>query len=207
MLTRIEVTGEKSFSYLREHLYLSGKVLASALETFSLDKGRVFTFVPEDIPHEKLTEFNEGVLYPVDVELSKKPPFLVPVQNDARPMVQELVLNYLTQDATHCCIIEEPVGAPDDPWVKKEKVEYIHIGQEMYYFFNRHAEATVFRETFQTAENYYFLCALGALNMEAQQLFTPFHHVEKDQIKSFAETVSSFIVKAYDGEGYLQWLK
>lgn len=205
MIKRTDVTSPETFAYLQEQLDLSGKTLANLLLLMLLTKGRVFAYVPENTPSELLYRFGSGGIYPFDKSLLQNRPALVPIQNDAEPVVINYILQYLQENKEHCCMFEEAVGEPAHPWVKRSKIHYVHLNEEMYYFFGYDTEAARLENAFKRSGSYYFLCALSYLHAEKQSAFSPFNSVNGEQLKYFASNVGSFIVRAYDGEGYLQW--
>jgi hypothetical protein len=205
MITRIDITSSETLAYVQEQLDLSGKTLANQLLSKSLTEGKVFAYVPENTPIELLYRFETGGIYPFDRSLLQNSPALVPVQNDARPVVINDILQYLHENKEHCCLFEEANGTPSDPWVKQSQMKYVHLNEEMYYFFDKDAQPEEFEDAFKTSEGYYFLCALSSLPVEKQESFSPFNSLNTDQLKNFASNVVSFFIRAYDGEGYLQW--
>lgn len=207
MIKRIDITSAETFAYLKEQLYLSGKTLSNQLMAKSLKEGKVFAYVPENTAFELLYRFDSGGIYPLDKSLLQNRPAFVTVQNDSRPVVINYILQYLRQNKRHCCMLEEPVRSPSDPSVKRSAIKYLLIEKEMYYFFGNHVQSEKFENAFRTSEGYYFLCALSSLPAQEQNSFSPFSSLSSEQIKDFASNVVSFFVRAYDGEGYLQWSK
>src|SRR5690242_10902837 len=131
MIKRVDITSPDTFAYIQEQLDLSGKALANRLLSKSLLVGRVFAYVPENTPSELLFRFQTGGIYPFDRSLRQNTPALVPVQNDARPVVISDILKYLSENNRHCCLFEEPVGKPSDPWVIRSGIKYVHLDNEM----------------------------------------------------------------------------
>jgi hypothetical protein len=205
MIKRTEVTGGKAFEYCREQVNLSGKTLANAILNLPIENGKVYSYVPENTPTEILFRFSSGGVYPFDKSLLQSSPALVPVQNDAEPIVINTIIKYLNSNTEHCCLFEEPSGFPSDPWVEKEKIRFIHIGQEMFYFFNNDANKEEFEEIFKISQGYYFLCALSSLVQNQQSYFITYREISSENIRSFTDNLSSFFVRAYDGEGFLEW--
>jgi hypothetical protein len=205
MIKRIDITSAQTFAYVQEQLELSGKTLANQLLSKSLTEGKVFAYAPENTPSELLYRFETGGIYPFDRSLLQNTPALIPVQNDARPVVINDILQYLRENKQHCCLFEEANAIPSDPWVKQSQMKYVHLNEEMYYFFNEDAQPEEFEDAFKTSEGYYFLCALCSLPIDNQDGFSPFNSLDSEQLKNFASNVASFFVRAYDGEGYLQW--
>ena|SRR5215203_3863284 len=77
---------------------------------------------------------------------------LVPVQNDARPVVINDILKYLQENKEHCCLFEQANGTPSDPWVKRSGIKYVHLDNEMYYFFGSDAQTETVEEALKTSE-------------------------------------------------------
>jgi hypothetical protein len=207
MVKRIEVTSSEAFTYLRGQLELSGKTLANLLLNQLLKAGKVYAYVPDGTSSELLFMFNSGGLYPFEKELFRRPPILIPVKNNARPVVMNLVQQHVRSSKDNCCLFEEPVWEPSDSWLKQSNTEYIYLGKEMYYFFGGNELDLDFQKAFGTSEGYYFLCVLSTLDSGHQQEFSPFSSITSDLITYFVSNMSSFFIRAYDGEGYLQWTK
>jgi len=170
MIKRIDVTGEASFAYLRDQLNMSG-ALAKCLLSTDLSKGKVFAYVPETTPSELLYRFHVGGLYPVDQSLLQNN--IVPIQNDATSDLIKYIFQYLKKSDSHCCLFEEPSARPSDSWVTKTKVDYVHLNEEMFYFFNNNVQSEIFENSFRAIVGYYFLCTLSSLPVKMQKDFRP----------------------------------
>ena len=205
MIERVDITSIEAFNYLRDQLNISG-TLAKFLKSQELESGTVLAYVPHNTPSESLYRFESGGIYPIP-ERPSKGPVVVPVQNDARPIVINYVLDYLQTNQKNCCLFEEPSARPPDPWVARSEIEYVQLDQEMFYFFSGRPSRASFKEAFDVSEKYYFLCALSSLPTEEQKHFSPFSSVTLEQLNHLANNIFSFFVRAYDGEGYLQWYK
>jgi hypothetical protein len=210
MIKKVDVTSEKAFAYLKKHVNSSGKTLANYVELLLLENGKVYSFVPENTPEKELYYFEEGVLYPYDTNTFNNAihqpdgSLLVPIQNDAESIVIDLIIDYLHSE-NHCCLIEEATAEPSDPWVKNSQIKYSFFKNEMYYFFNQEVNEKEFKEAFKTSQAWYFLCTLSVLSPEEQNNFNHYKELSVELIKSYIEGLKSFFVRAYDGEGYLQW--
>jgi hypothetical protein len=211
MIKKVDVTSEKAFVYLKKHVSLSGKTLASYIELLPLENGKVYSFVPENIPEKELYNFDDGVLYPYDKTTSNNVihqpngSLLVPIQNHAEPIVIDLIIDYLHSE-NHCCLIEEATSQPSDPCVKNSQLKYLFLQNEMYYFFNQEVNEKEFKEAFRTSQAWYFLCTLSILSPEEQNHFKPYKELSVELIKTYVASLNSFFVRAYDNEGYLQWV-
>ncbi len=204
MIKRIDVSGEAAFAYLREQLNMSGP-LGKLLLSTDISKGRVFAYVPETTPVEYLYRFHAGGLYPVVESSYKKNK--VPVQNKATAILINHILQYLKKSESHCCLFEEPNAKPSDPWVTMEKIEYVQLDEEMFYFFNNKVQSENFEKSIKNIVGYYFLCTLSSLPVAMQNGFSPFSFLTVKQLNDYASKCCSFFVNAYDYEGYLEWNK
>jgi hypothetical protein len=206
MIAKKDVTGPKAFTYLKEQLYLGGKTLSNSIERITIEAGKVYAFVPENTPNEVLYDFNEGVIYPFDRELLRNKPALIPVQNESRPFVMNFVLEYLSEGNDNCCIFEDPVGSPEFPYLINPRKEYVYIKDEMFYFFDKlNNDEAKFKSAFKDSEAYYFLCALSKVEINDHILFYGMKKIDPQLIEKIVKNIVSFIVRAYDGEGYLIW--
>jgi len=206
MITKIEITTKDSINYVREQLFLGGKTLSNFLLSIPLEKGKIFAIVPDNTDSQILFQFETGGVYTYDQDLFKRKPVLIPIRNDSRPFVIDLIENYIKINESHCCIFEEPVGQPNFPYVIQSGIEYVHIENEMYYFFDeKNSDREKLEDAFTTSEGYYFLCGLSSLPIEEHSLFAPFKEITSGYLKKIAENLTAFITRAYDGEGYLMW--
>lgn len=204
MIVKKEVTSETAFLYLKDQLNLSGKSLSNELEKISLKEGKVFALVPAGISNENLYNFNEGGLYKIDKRLFNKSPILIPVQNDSRYWLIKHVIQYLNENEENSVIFENPVGSPNDPYILNSKVVFFSIENEVYYFLNKESpNIKLVKEVFSRSEAYYFLCIFSTINLKSKFLTSPKSNSEI--IKKTVDNIRSFVVSAYDGEGYLMW--
>jgi hypothetical protein len=205
MIQKKNVTSSKAYNYLRKQLDM-GISLSQCISKLPLEKGEVYSFVPEDTSDEILYNFDFGGVYAIDKEKAISSQ-ISPVKNDARPLVLSEIQNYLNEGEMNCCIFEEPNASPDFPWVKTSGMEYIHLNnQEMFFFFDKeNNDNEKVQDAFTTSEVYIFLCVLSELKKEEHAQFAAFNEVAIDAIELFAKNMKKMFVRAYDGEGYLMW--
>jgi hypothetical protein len=205
MIEKLDVTSSKAIEYFKEQLYLAEKLLSYNLHFLSMEEGEIYSFVPHGTKEEVLYDFYGGSLYPLDTNARAFNPTLIPVQNEAKPVLIDMISEYLRHN-NNCCVFEEPVATPDDAWVATSDIDYVRVQKEMFYFFDEeNNDKNKLEKALVTSSNYYFLCVLGSLEKEKRALFTPGKEIPTTILEEFAKTPYAVIVKAYDGEGYLIW--
>jgi hypothetical protein len=210
MIQKRIISGTNSFNYLRNQLRMGSKTLSVSLDKLPLENGKLYSFVPKNVSEKALYDFENGGLYDLDEnsQILTNSSLLVPIPNGARPVVKNSIIEYLKSSNENCCMMEEPSGQPSDPWVKKSNIEYVNIRDEMYYYFDStNYNQDNLTEAFLTAEGYYFLCVLSALNKDDRDRLTSIKEIGSQIIQNVVNNVSSFFVSAYDHEGYLMWEK
>jgi len=206
MLKKKEVTSKQAFDYLREQIN-SEKPLSKFLSQQDIESGKVYTFVPEYVSEEQLYKFSTGGLYFSEKKLINGA-WLSEIINESKPRIQQMIKDYLNAFQNNCCIFEECNSAPTDPWVITSKVEYVHMHDDMYYFFDKkNINPYMFQEAFDGSGGWYFLCVLSSLEVEKHANFAPFKEVSSRLLKTIANNATAFFVEAYDHEGYLMWIK
>jgi hypothetical protein len=205
MIVKQNITNPESFLYLRDQLGL-GKSLSNNLSMLPIEKGTVFAFVPAGIAEERLLNFKIGGIYPIDTALRNKER-VTPIRNDSRPLIVKEILQHIHSSESNCCLFEDALTLPSDPWVINSNIEYLSLmGDELlYYFDNNSCSEEKVINAFNVSESYTFLCALGSLGIEERRAIASHNNVSLELVRAFIENVSAFFVRAYDGEGYLMW--
>jgi hypothetical protein len=201
MIEKINVTGFSSFGYIRKQLGL-GISLSKILNSIPIEKGKVFSFVPENTLEVKLNNFEQGGLYPFDkADLSTTN--LIPIRNDSKSHLIDEIVNYISENEMHFCIFEDSIKLPVEI---SSDIEFLNLdNEEVYYLFNvKNTKRKKIEEAFTLSEDYIFLCMLGSVNT-FDQITSQSGRITKEFLKLLALNVDSFIVKAYDGESYLLW--
>jgi hypothetical protein len=201
------VTGSDALKYIRDQLDIGGS-LANYINTLPIEIGEVYSFVPKDTTNENLYNFSSGGIYPFDKRLLKSKNIL-PVRNNAKFSMVDEIQNYLKISDTNCCLFEDTVNIPSDSWIKASGIEYIYIkDKEMFYYFDKlNNSAEKINEALTKSENYSFTCGLSSLSKNDHKKFATFEEINMELIMLFVKSISLFFVRAYDGEGYLMWVK
>ena len=207
MIDKIDVTGDRSFKYLREQLNM-GISLSQIMNNLPIENGKVYAFVPQGINEESLYNFSYGGIYPFDKE-ELKTTNVIRVRNDAKKIILDIIEKHIILNEENCCLFEYPNAAPHDPWVATSGMNFIHLNNEQMFFFfdKRSCEIEKLQEAFSTSHTYIFLCVLSTLNINEHSHFAPFKEITDELLSLLVNESSSFFVRAYDGEGYLMWEK
>jgi hypothetical protein len=208
MIQQINVTGVAALNYVKQELSRGG-VLSDCINELPLGNGVIYAFVPAGTSENKLYDFENGGLYLLDEEFLDERPSSTPILNDARPLLVEMIQQYLTQKEINCCLFEDQLGSPEDPITSASVPDYVHLGgRKIFYFYNLHKNGTsIIRKAFVTSEAHVFLCALSSLDIAIQNEFLLNNEINLSLLEKFAAGVSSFFVNAYDHEGFLMWAK
>lgn len=206
MIEKREVTGVEALEYLQNQLSLGGKTLSNYINQHPLQYGQVYSFVPKGTSQGSLYNFKSGGIYFSNKESLSNGPILIPIRNDAKDILINIINEFIQNTDDNCCIFEEPNAKPSDPWISNSGIEYIFYGEEIFYFFDKsNNNKEGIENAIKRSDGYYFLCALGSLNFANHAGFTSFQSVSPELLKAFVQKIAFFFVKAYDGEGYLMW--
>jgi hypothetical protein len=204
MIQTKDVTSPESFEYIINQLSLGAKTLSINVSQLPIRNGRVFSFAPQALSDDLLYKFESGDLNEKIITTSNS--HLVPVENDSRIVLTNIICEYLNADADNYCVIEEPIAMPSDAWVLKSGINYVYIGDEMYYFLDiSNCDKNTVEKLIKIGEAYYFLCVLGKLNIDLHPDTTIKGEINSELIQLMAANIDRLFVTAYDGEGYLMW--
>ena len=208
MIQQKNVTGTVALNYVKQELSRGG-VLSDCINELPLDAGDIYAFVPSGVSENNLYDFENGVLYPCDESLLSERPLSIPIRNDARPFLVEIIQQYLTSKKVNCCLFEDQLRSPTDPITIASALNYVHLsGDQIFYFFNYNKNNTsTIGKALVTSEAHVFLCVLSSLDIDTQNEFLPKREISIDLLRKFAVGTSSFLVNAYDHEGFLMWSK
>src|SRR5258708_13193640 len=153
MIEQRDIKKLQSFAYLREQLEI-GKTLSSSLSKLPLEKGRVFAFVPEGTSEDLLFSFESGGIYSYEEERKRKQ-IVVPIKNESRPLVMKEILTHLSSSSKNCCLFEEALAIPSDPWVAASNIKYVHLqSNEMFYFFDGNNKEQEINDSFKQSKSH-----------------------------------------------------
>lgn len=202
-----DVTGIGAAKYISGQIELGWKHLSILLRNIDLDNGKIFAYVNDTISDSALHNFDRGDPDLFEKQIAEADSDLIPIENDSNDLLVDLIYEYVNFSVFNCCILEEPVGRPSDPYILKSSIKFVNIEDEMFYFLNKMSSENEIEEVYLRSEGFYFLCVLTTLDLQFQKEFIPYSNIANDLLKRSVENVTSFFVQAYDGEGYLRWVK
>lgn len=208
MVKQQNVTGTLALKYMKDELSRGG-VLSSIIEQLPLSNGDIYALVPEGTRIDRLYDFEHGGVYPVDREVLPDGAYSIPIPNDARSTLVEIIEQHLASGEANCCLFEDQLRTPSDPIVAVSALDYVHLGSgQMFYFFNSNRkETSSIAKALTTSEAHVFLCALSSLEADLQNEFVSNGEINLVLLEKFASGIRSFFVNAYDHEGFLMWAK
>jgi hypothetical protein len=205
MIQKVNVTSPKAFNYLRSLLCFGSSFLSKYILEFPLEQGKVFAFVPEETSNEALFQFESGGLYAANRTLLINST-VVPIQNEGKSFIVNIVREFLKMDTGNCCMFEEPNAKPSDPFIKNSGHGYIHIKDEIFYFINNGNNSVEEIENILTkSEAHYLLGVLSSLECTFHKNFSPFSEIKPELLRIIVQNIEKFFSIAYDHEGYLMW--
>ena len=205
-IERKNVTGDIAFNYIRMRLN-QGKTLSCFINELPIETGQVHSFVPDFVDESKLFSFEGGGIYPSIIE-SRDGVFLSEVRKDSRPVVLSGIHQFLKNEKDNYCLLEDPVSLPSDFLLTSNMAinGTRFFNDEVYYLFNgAQFSMDELTRAFIRCENYIFLCALSSFEVRNIDLIDNTDKISSNFLKTLVRNVSSFIVEAYDHEGYLMW--
>ena len=204
MLQKKTVTGVIALDYLKTVLGRGGK-LSSYIGRLPLIQGEISAFVPLSTTDETLYKFEYGGIY--HYEPCAENEYVVPIKNNAKPLVIKEIQSYLMSDEANCCLFEDALSSPSDGWLLHKPLEYVHLdNNDMFYFFdNRRNDYNEIENALTKSTSHVFLCALSSLNQPSRSELSERKEISLDLLEQFASKVVRFFLMAYDYEGYLMW--
>lgn len=208
MIEKRCVTGELATAYIRNQLSIC-RMLSDGSNGLFIENGEVYAFVPSWIESDKLYQFKNGGIYVIEAERVPRALRYEYVRNEALTPIAEEMERLIKADKKNCLLFEEPLY--DRKYLEKEKgdVAFVSLGdRNVFYFLNgQNADLEKIKEVIVLSENYVFTCAVSTLNENVQSTFLSSKEINAELLDEFVRNVFVFFVGAYDGEGYLMWVK
>lgn len=197
--------GGLGISYVRSKLRDGNKLSEYLLRNIVLEKGKITTYLPQNVTRSSLYEFDSAVL-----KLPPKEKWRVGKDSIAVPVVGtanydgERINSILQSRSDSIFLIEDIFADKDSSYLKNLNVKVAFLDKEVIYFANNSDGAPGITKTLQAGNNFYG----GAGIISTSQIFnkSPMR-LNDHEIDELTRRATHLIIGAYDGDGYLWWTK
>jgi hypothetical protein len=200
--------------YLKESLAKGHTLSKYLLQRADLNRGEVFTFVPNTLNESAANNFRAGPLLPetpveivleaADADLKSR---IVRTPN-TDSVLAEVIITHMANDADRMAVFEEGLAKPSDPCMRSAKLTpWQPFGDEVYYFLARRGSSyfEVLRAIKNAHSAYPGLIGILTRASRLQKSAVQRGKLTAKMLKDFAARAEFVLVSAYDGEGYLIW--
>ncbi len=130
---------------------------------------------------------------------------LTPVDASYREFAQEKLADFLGRQPDAVVMFDHPFATPKDKWLSIKPVPYVTCGNDVLFVINRDWASTdrvdlALNEVGAQQE-------LGALGRHRALSTTHSGEVEGVVLEEFVGTVDAVLLRAFDAEGYLLWVR
>lgn len=203
----------RALDYIREYLKL-GRTLSSLLLNLNLESGEILTYLPSDISAELAYHFNEGGIYPESSEIIDlgNGYLAKPVINPSKPIVINLIEQFLVKQTNSLVLFEDSLQERkdyDNKLVSDHRllIPRIFYENEVYFYLSpKQSNNQAVKEVFNDARSYCSIVILISLPKPANFNFTDLEEtVTLQNLELLTKSTQKFIIRAFDGEGYIIW--
>ena len=190
MLQQVDLDSA-AIACLRSYL-ASANTLARYLAGLPLETGRVITYLPPAVVLEPGRRFDTGG---------------VVSRAETEPQVVDLIAQYLRAPDQHTryAVFEDAVTRLGDPVLQSSRTAFVTYGSEVYYILTpATSDPSRIIQAVRQATSHRFVGILAALPGD-----TPLDSevVTTDVLMTLAQAAEVILIDAFDGEGYLIWLR
>ena len=206
--------GLQGLAYVKEKISQEGIWGTYVLKFGDLDKGKVFTYLPEDMDRKQLEEFKYGGKLPRNFEER----FFFK-QEDGSQMVMEptsnldeffssMIESFLQNEKSKICIFEDTLAKSSDPCIKELKTPHWAYNDRVFHFLPGEKRNNLSAmDVLKSSKNSYLVWGAITALKEQDDLLIRRSKLDENNLIKFAKGVEKIIVSAYDGESYLIWEK
>ncbi len=202
--------GPRAIDYIRGRLS-EGRTLSKLLLHLNMEAGTAWSYLPAGIDDETAHDLTRGVVAPLDPKAGHRTGtgIMIPVPTPSRPLILEMIRQFLLAHSGACCIFEHALARATDQWLAHETgyAPYLTFDDEVYFFLSgrdRSVDDSRIGVVMDRAQSYLLT---GILTI-APEGFGPLRFrqiVTFDQLRALADSVQAIILGAYDGQGYIIW--
>lgn len=181
--------GPEGLAWVRQCLS-AGSTLSKTLLDLSLEKGRVFTYLPNGLNAGRHMQFKFGGIFSsVGEKIGQTWP--------------KFISEYLAGPAERYCILED-ISAPSDPGLDSSDEQFFVYETEVYDFLSsQDTDVEKIRSILSCGRQYPSIGALTRLSGLSELQHR--HSVKAEVLQLLASNTQYILVGAYDEESYLVW--
>jgi hypothetical protein len=195
-----------ALTYVRDQL-ATGKTLSGFLsQAVQRSTGELSYMTPRPLDSAEALEFEIGHTFdfssPRAVTVGNISGALYPTPNTEKELVDSIKSRLV--DTDHFCLLENSLAAPSDPWLHQAKSHVLPYGDEVYHLasYSEHVLNAVSEATNVTG-----LVGMVGRMPDAASVLGGAQHLSLAELEAIGMSAECIIVGAFDGEGYVMWLR
>jgi hypothetical protein len=206
-MLKISVDTDIAQSWLKSRL-VQGRALSRTL-CGQLNAECAFVYVPCSVSSERLLVFDAGGLaFDADNRSLATSPEGTPVSmtmsvNPDGADIYEFVANYLKDDPTAFCLVEDESADRGDPYLSKRTNLIVHYGKDVHYLLTSRSSREEISEAFMFASGWMRIAFLGRISSQLTTQSIGHEIPELVDIQTVIHGFDYIIADAYDDEGDL----
>lgn len=207
-MDKIIIKVEEGKKYIDDKLLWRGS-LSLSLRDIIDNTETIYALAPLDTPLDALYNFSSGGIYYNETNRLFPDAKIKPIINKHTTFLIEIIKKYIFQSGDNCCILEDALSSPGDPILLKKKLNYISSDKdEVFYFFDSsNYDLVKLENSYTQAEQIDSLFVLSSFDKNRHiDLLNP-NKLSKPDFDLISINTDLIVLKAYDGEGYLIWVK
>ncbi|MGH2547649.1 MAG: hypothetical protein ACRDHJ_12330, partial [Actinomycetota bacterium] len=162
------------------------------LETVDLAEGECFTYLPEGTDRGQVTDFIHGGV--ASLEASKR-------------CVEQVVRQHVVTRGPGIFVAENASAGCTDLAIRRDPKGVFCYGEEVYHWAEASAQQPAdVRSVMTRASSWVLNCVVTSLPSAAGAAFV-FSNCTLATLETLAERTTLIVAKAYDGEGYVTWVR
>jgi hypothetical protein len=212
------VLNTRAIAYIRYALGEGFSLAHLLLDRQDLEQGYVVTFLPENLSEEQLYDFRAGgkLLVPPDAVLRTFDSLgrairIEPILSTLSHLVL-LIHDYLRKECHGIAVFQDGMAEATDKWVTQNRNYRIMIAEGRIYHFltTEDAEPAKIERVVRRAETIY-PPLIGVMAVVEAELLERWREdrveLRREELSILAAQADRIVIGAYDGEGYLLWVK
>jgi len=163
-----------------------GRALGEALSELPVERGKVTTFLPQNVGSEQLIDFDSGGV----------------ANGEENQRLAEFISKYLGAQPSRVCVFEHAYARSGDP--KLPDVPLFTVGEDIFMFADRETPDEV---VLKIAREGHLYPSIGALAVVPPDQPFPLERSEQTQalLRRLAQAAEYTLIGAYDAEAWLIW--